>query len=413
MAKITLFLDTRRILKNEMYPLSLRLNHNNSNRLIPLKIFLLEDQWNPKSCEIKKTKNSKRDTATVQSKLAKAKTFLVDNEKKIARQNINEIREQIEYLISKKEDEPDDAPSGYLGVYGKIIVERTIKSGKHKTSIWYQDAINSITKFNNDLDLLLIEIDVTFLEKYKANCLSKNQSKNSISARLRAIRAIMNKAQKENESILVKSHKPFENFTIPSQKTSKRAVSKDVINSIRNFPLESNSAFWHDKNYFLFMFNMQGMNFIDLAKLKLRQISAGRLRYIRSKTNKPYDVKLTKEAEEILSYYITNKTPEDFVFPILNKEINKDSILVSKTSDQALHVFNNHIKKLAVQCGIDQPITSYVARHSWASAARKLGVSTDKIGDALGHENYSTTEVYLQDFDTDVLDEVNLLVTSK
>ncbi len=223
----------------------------------------------------------------------------------------------------------------------------------------------------------------------------------------------MNKAQKENESILVKSHKPFENFTIPSQKTSKRAVSKDVINSIRNFPLESNSAFWHDKNYFLFMFNMQGMNFIDLAKLKLRQISAGRLRYIRSKTNKPYDVKLTKEAEEILSYYITNKTPEDFVFPILNKEINKDSILVSKTSDQALHVFNNHIKKLAIQCGIDQPITSYVARHSWASAARKLGVSTDKIGDALGHENYSTTEVYLQDFDTDVLDEVNLLVTSK
>ena len=71
-----------------------------------------------------------------------------------------------------------------------------------------------------------------------------------------------------------------------------------------------------------------------------------------------------------------------------------------------------HLKKLAQQCGVDDPITSYVARHSWASAARKLGVSTDKIGDALGHENYSTTEVYLQDFDNDVLDEVNSLVTS-
>lgn len=412
MAKVTLFLDTRRILKNEMYPLSLRLNHNNSNRLIPLKIFLLEEQWNPKSCEVKKTKNSKRDTASVQSKLAKAKTFLVDNEKKIAQQNINEVKKQIEYIISKKEDEPD-APSGYLGVYGKSIVERTIQSGKHKTSIWYQDAINSITKFNNDLDILLIEIDVTFLEKYKAYCLSKNQSKNSISARLRALRAIMNKAQRESESILVKSHKPFENFKIPSQKTSKRAVSKDVINIIRNFPLKSNSAFWHDKNYFLFMFNLQGMNFIDLAKLKVGQISEGRLRYNRSKTNKPYDVKLTKEAEEILSKYITKKTAGDFIFPILNKETSKDPIMVSKISDQALHVFNEHIKKLAVQCGVEQHITSYVIRHSWASAARKLGVTTDKIGDALGHENYSTTEVYLQEFDTDVLDDVNLLVTSK
>ena len=70
------------------------------------------------------------------------------------------------------------------------------------------------------------------------------------------------------------------------------------------------------------MFNMQGMNFIDLAKLKVGQIIGGRVRYIRSKTNKPYEVKLTKEAQEIVSNYILNKKPDDYIFPILNKAIS-------------------------------------------------------------------------------------------
>jgi len=394
-----------------MFPLSLRLNHNNSNRLIPLQIFLTEDQWNPKSFEIKKIQNSKRETANIQAKLSLARTYLIENERKIALLHINMLKQQLEYILSRKDDEPS-TPSSFLSVYGKIIIARTLQSGKLKTSIWYQDAISSILNFNNGNDILMVEIDVSFLERYKSHCLSKGQSKNSISARLRALRAIMNKGQMENENILAKSHKPFENFKIPSQKTAKRAVSKDVINNIRDYALEQNSLYWNDKNYFLFMFNMQGMNFIDLAKLKVGQIVAGRVRYIRSKTNKPYEVKLTKEAEEIVSKYILDKKPEDFVFPILNKSISNDPIKISKVSDLALHVFNKHIKKLAEACGIEESITSYVIRHSWASAARKLGVSTDKIGDALGHDNYSTTEIYLQNFDTDTLDDVNLLVTS-
>ena len=99
--------------------------------------------------------------------------------------------------------------------------------------------------------------------------------------------------------------------------------------------------------------------------------------------------------------------------PLLSNTIAEYPILVTKTSDQALHLFNGYMNKLAQQCGIEERITSYEARHSWASAARKMGVSTDKIGDALGHESYDTTEVYLQDFDSQVLDDMNADVTSK
>lgn len=411
MAKISLHLDKRRTRKDQKFPLAIRINHQMSNRLILLKLFITEDQWNKKSQEIRRIQNSVRHTAAIQNKLAIAKNYIAANEKKVDLMNINELKAEIEFLLFKKEDEPEQN-SGYLKDYGKSIIERTLQTGKLKTANWYQDSINSIVTFNKGKDIRLQEIDVTFLEKYKSHYLNKGLSKNSISARLRALRALMNKAQKEGEEFLSKSHKPFEDFSIPTQKTAKRAVSKDVINALRVFPLEQFSNPWHNRNYFLFMFNMQGMNFVDLAKLKVSQISKGRLHYIRSKTNRPYDLKLTKESEEILEHYLPNKKSSDFVFPILTKEIGHDPILVSKTCDQFLHVFNNNLRKLAKKCGIEQKITSYVARHSWASAARKLGVSTDVIGDALGHNNYSTTEVYLQEFDTDRLDEVNLLVTS-
>jgi integrase/recombinase XerD len=411
MAKISLHLDVRRVLKSGLFPLTFRLTYENSFRLIPLQIFLAKDQWNEKSGEIRKIQQAKQMTAALRAKLSLVQSYLVDNSKKIAQMSIKDLKKDVEYLLSKKEDEPIE-PSSYLGVFGKIIADRAIEGGKFKTSVWYQDAISSIKRFNKDADILLIDIDVSFLERYKADCLNKGQSKNSISARLRALRAIMNKGQMEGEQILANSHKPFDNFKIPSQKTAKRAISKQVIDIIRKKEMKPNDPYWHDRNLFLFMFNMQGMNFIDLAKLKMSQIANGRLRYVRSKTNKQFDVKLTNEALEILGYYTIKKKADDFVFPILTKEIAGDPIAVTKVSDQALHVFNKHLKKLAQQCGVDDPITSYVARHSWASAARKLGVSTDKIGDALGHENYSTTEVYLQDFDNDVLDEVNSLVTS-
>ena len=270
MAKISLHLDKRRNRKDEKFPLAIRINHQKSNRLILLKVFITEDQWNKKNQEIRRVQNSVRLTATIQNKLSIAKNFIAENEKKIAGLNINELKEQLEYLVFKKEEE-SDKQSGYLEIYGKSIIERTIEGGKLKTADWYQDSINSIKNFNKGKDILMGEIDVTFLEKYKAHCLNKAQTKNSISARLRALRAIMNKAQKEGESFLSKDHKPFENFQIPSQKTPKRAVSKDVINLIRTFPLDQSENQWHTRNYFLFMFNMQGMNFIDY----FRQIGAG------------------------------------------------------------------------------------------------------------------------------------------
>ena len=413
MAKVAIILDERRKLKKSgLFPLVLRISHQTFMRIIPLNLSLSKEQWNASTSEVKKIKNSARETARVHSKLSIARNYLIENQRAIEKLDINELKRRIEFEIVKKPDE-ELFDSAYLAVYGKVLMDRILLTGKLKTANWYRDAIHSIVAFNDGKDILLTDISSTFLENYKANCLNKKQSKNSINARLRALRALMNKGRNESGTILPKSHNPFSSVKIPSEKTKKRAVSKEVINIIREAELEIDTPIWHNRNYFLFMFNMQGMNFIDLAKLKWKQINKGRLTYVRSKTNKAFDIKLTEEAEQILAYYQPKKRAGGYVFPILSNNIAEYPILVTKTSDQALHLFNGYMNKLAQQCGIEERITSYVARHSWASAARKMGVSTDKIGDALGHESYDTTEVYLQDFDSQVLDDMNADVTSK
>lgn len=119
------------------------------------------------------------------------------------------------------------------------------------------------------------------------------------------------------------------------------------------------------------MFNLQGMNFIDIAKLRVKQIEKGRLKYVRSKTRRPYDLKLTAEALTIIEPYLAGKSQSDFVFPIIPVSNLTDPIKISKHADEALHVFNRNFKKLGIQCGIEEKLTSYVARHTWASAAKK------------------------------------------
>lgn len=133
-------------------------------------------------------------------------------------------------VVEKKSDSLVD--------YTKILVERTLLSGRFKTAVWYNESVKTILKFCGAMDLSMNAIDVSFLENFVAYSLGKGHSKNTISVRLRGIRAIMNKARREGSKYLAADHKPFENFKIPTQKTAKRAVSKDVIQKMREFELE-------------------------------------------------------------------------------------------------------------------------------------------------------------------------------
>lgn len=75
--------------------------------------------------------------------------------------------------------------------------------------------------------------------------------------------------------------------------------------------------------------------------------------------------------------------------------------------DNTISNFNKHIKKIGIELKIKKSLSSYVARHSWASAAKKLNHSIEVIKEGLGHSDIKTTEIYLDNFDDEVLDNAN------
>lgn len=426
MAKVKLHLDKRSANRNNLYPLVIQLAHKGKTRTIPLKIYLSKEQWKEDCQEIKGVKNSGRMTATVRRNLSEASDFLIQNRLEIELMNINELKNTIQADLIKQPHttlrDIERYRAGktckiYLNEYGSVIMERLKKSGRFGYANAYKCGIKAIIAFNKGKDILLSDITVSFLKDFEAEHLGKGNSKNTISAYLRPIRTLMNQAIQEK--LINQSVYPFSSYTIPSnRKTKKRAVQKDVILDIRKLDLKK-GALRNARNYLLFIFNNRGINLIDVAKLKKHQIVnakyenrklvKGRMEYTRSKTNKDFSIRLTQESLQILNEYdIFNKEKDDLIFPIgfVKTERGRENY------NQNRKRINDRFKTLAEMAGFEGNMTTYVIRHSWATIAKKNGVPVSVIGESLGHEDFSTTETYLDSFDHDTLDDANDLVVS-
>lgn len=132
---------------------------------------------------------------------------------------------------------------------------------------------------------------------------------------MKTVKIIFNRAIKEG--IVKRDFYPFFGYKIKIAKTRKRAVRRDVIKLIEDLEQPEGSKLWPAWNYFLFSFYTMGMNFADMAKLKLENINDGRIDYTRLKTRKKYSIKITRAIQEILDYYVGKIDQSNYIFPII------------------------------------------------------------------------------------------------
>ena len=418
MAKVRLVLDTRISSKNavsKLFPVALRVFHNKP-RIIRLPYETSKSGWDTSSFSIKRS-------VLVNKSLDCPKINIILYDKlHEARSLINELGDAIQYLdvdtlvseIKKKwakQISPDIKSKMSNGLmlkeWGQVIIDRKLKSNKPSSAEWYMSGIKVFIKFNNNKDIRLNQLNVSMLKDYQIHKESEGVKPNSISSVLRAIRAIYNAAINEDRIEVTKN--PFHRYKIPSSnQTKKRAISKDDFLNIRKLKYEKESALWHTKNYALVMFNCRGMNLIDLVKLKKSNVRLGRIFYGRSKTGDPLSVKLTNELKEILKYYLKDKTENDFLFPA-----NYDGSTAKYEKYKSIRRrVNQRLKIIATDAGIEQHFTTYSIRHSWATIAKFMGISTAIISEGLGHSSLKTTEIYLKRFDSEVLDDANELIVA-
>ncbi|MBP2831223.1 site-specific integrase [Aquimarina sp. U1-2] len=422
MAKLTLMPDPR-YNKVDSKPLVIRLSHKGKANYLKTSYILKIKDWDEKGKQIKSSyPNSVKANARVQKKVSLARDVLSEHFtilKQLSSDDIaNLINARFEEQDKEKLPQIDTLPSSKsnkttLKTYCEKVVARYEKANRFGMVNSFKEAVRVVLKFYGNDRLLLSDIDETFLEDLEADYIGSGNKINGLGVHLRAIRRIFNLAVKDKETELTANDYPFGRggYSIKREKANKRAVKLDVINDIRKLNYQIGSPLWHHRNYFLFMFNMRGMNFIDLAFLTTDAIKDGRIRYKRRKTKrgnsvKEFNIKITEESQQIINHYSKRKVKTNLMFPILDDVINQeDERRIYAVYQSRMRNHNRRLNAIGKEIGLDTKLTTYVARHTFATAGLHKGVSKAQIGDMLGHTNYYTTEAYFADFDKEVLDD--------
>lgn len=157
-------------------------------------------------------------------------------------------------------------------------------------------------------------------------------------------------------------------------------------------------------------FYLMGASFIDLAFLQMKNIHGNRVEYQRRKTKKLHSIKITTPLKAILDKYTTGKSGDNYILPVI-----KTNDLQKQYSNLANDIrrYNKSFKEIGQALGLSATLTSYVARHSFATIAKFKDVPVSVISQALGHSNTETTEIYLSEFDNDILDRYNEVIVGE
>lgn len=293
---------------------------------------------------------------------------------------------------------------GSVAEFVSDLSARLVKMGRFRTAEAYNSTLNSFMRFRGKKgDLPFASLDAQMAAAYETYLRKAGVCPNSSSFYMRNLRAIYNKAVAEG---LASQANPFRMVYTGVGKTVKRAVTAEAIRLIRDIDLAAAPALDYARNLFMFSFYTRGMSFVDMAYLRKSDLCNGILSYRRQKTNRQLFVKWEPPMQEIVDKFCTSATP--YLLPIIR---NADAD-TRRQYKNAVHFVNVKLRKIGELIGLPIPLTTYVARHGWASIAYSRNIPIATISEAMGHDSEATTRIYLASLDTARVDTANRMVLS-
>lgn len=281
-----------------------------------------------------------------------------------------------------------------------IIAKLKLK-GKVRTSETYKSALNSFRNYRGGEDIMLESLNKEIMEAYEAWLRKRGVSSNTISFYTRILRAVYNRAVDEE---LTENRNPFKRVFTGIEKTVKRALPMKIIKKIKTLDLTLYPQLDFARDMFLLSFMLRGMSLIDMAFLKKSDLKNGHVIYRRRKTGQILTIQWTPEMQSIIDKYPYNEST--YLLPIIR---NPEAVPLYAYRNMGYYI-NRHLKVIANQLELPIPLTMYVARHSWASAAKARGIPISVISEGMGHDSELTTQIYLASLDTSVVDKANSLL---
>ncbi|MBO5444949.1 MAG: site-specific integrase [Muribaculaceae bacterium] len=285
--------------------------------------------------------------------------------------------------------------------YMEGVIDGLKSNGKIRTSETYRAALLSFRKFRDNEDIMLDNINTTVIERFESWHRRRGNVPNTISFYVRIIRAVYNRAV---DAEIIENRHPFRHVYTGIDKTVKRALPLAKVKQIKTLNLAFMPPLDYARDMFMISFYLRGMSFIDMAFLKKSDLRDGYVMYRRRKTGQRLTIKWTKEMQKIIDKYPENSS--EYLLPVIRSKVDDELYEYRNIG----YNINRSLKRIGHMIGMTIPLTLYVARHSWASAARSKGIPVSVISEGMGHDNESTTRIYLASIDTSEVDKANNVI---
>ena len=387
-----------KVLKNNESPLMIRVCKDRKMKYQSLGISILPKYWDFK---------------------ANKPTSKCPNKEYIERLIAEKVKVYTDKVIEFKSQEKEFTATSLMEKVNKPVKRKTVQevfnqyiqelesANRLRYADMYKCTMHSLIKFNKHLDITFSDMDTIWLKRYEVWLQSQGLAINTLGTRFRHLRVIYNFAIEEK--IVKSEYYPFNSFKVSklSQTTAKRSIQKDEILSVLNYqgqtPLECLAI-----DLFTFSYLAAGINFGDIARLTKDNILENRLIYIRKKTQKQIKVSLQEQAIKLIQKYSMPDNP--YLFPILSSFHKTEQQKVNRIHKIIAKV-NKSLKEIGERLNIPIDLTTYVARHSFATVLKRSGVNTSLICEALGHSSERVTQIYLDSFGNDQVEDAmkNLL----
>lgn len=375
------------------WTLRVRVNVGSSIAYAATDIKLHDDEWDTGSCEYKGQSDLQR--ARVIALRSNLTVLLAELKASGRLSSLNALDIANIIRVEALRKSPRSDPRSLLIKRMETYRDKCVTKGTMEV---YTRTIDTLSRFDHDLASRRMEqVDRRYLEDFEKFC-RRTMSVNTTSILLRNIRTVFNDARDDG----VTTNYPFRGFKIRQEETRKRCLSVERLRQLMSMELPESQVRYRD--YFMLMFYLIGVNTVDLFNARPSDLEDGRLNYRREKTGKLYSVKVEPEAMAIIKRY-KGQTH------LLEAMDNHDDFLSWRTQ------LNKRLKALGQITGKrgkvigDGPfpeLSTYWARHTWATLAYQIGIPVDTIAQALGHsdKSHSVTFTYIKT-DQRRVDEAN------
>jgi integrase len=399
---VKLMLNKSRILNNGSYPLVFQVIHNRRKKLLYTGYRMKEEVFDESEGKIMNGVGS-TFTATEVVKMNR-ELRKMRNQIDIRIRQLERTREEftVEDILTQNAFGTGKSQF-YLLRYINAQIERKQELKKVGMAAAYKSTRSSLAKFIGRPDVRMSEVDLAFVRRYEDFLYSNGASGNTVSYYLRNLRSLYNQAV--TDGYHPRGEYPFAKAQTRPAKTVKRALSRTDMQNLADLNLENEPELEFTRDLYLFSFYAQGMAFVDIVLLKKTDICNGVLTYSRHKSKQLIRIVVTPQMQGVIDKY---NTENEYLFPIISGEYASGY----QKYRLALGRINRHLKKIAVVADIKVPLTTYTARHTWATLARDYGAPISVISAGLGHTSEEMTRVYLKDFDVSMLNQVNSIVTN-